>query len=239
MIALAGGPGAAVVCFDKQTGEVVWQSQDDQAAYSPPLVASLAGVRQVVCFTVDGLIGLDRTDGKLLWRVPMSTAFGRHVVAPVVHGDLVIVGSHELGLVATRIVSADGKLRAEEAWKLGTETAPNFASPLGVGDHLYLVAGKQVVCLDAMTGKRAWAQDGNLQTTAARAFAAFIGMGNQILMLNDMGELILFKADPAAYSEIARTQVCGKNWCHPAYADGLLVVRDAKRLACLDLRTKP
>ena len=50
-----------------------------------------------------------------------------------------------------------------------------------------------------------------------------------------MGELILFKADPVAYTEINRTQACGKNWCHPAYADGKLVVRDARKLVCLEL----
>ena len=60
-------------------------------------------------------------------------------------------------------------------------------------------------------------------------------MGDKIMMLTDMGELILFKADPAAYSEVSRAQVCGKNWCHPAYADGKIVVRDAKRLSCVDL----
>ncbi|MCB1096735.1 MAG: hypothetical protein KDN22_14245 [Verrucomicrobiae bacterium] len=81
----------------------------------------------------------------------------------------------------------------------------------------------------------AWSQDGNVQTSADKAFTAFIGVGESIMMLNDMGELILFKADPAAYTEINRTQVCGKNWCHPAYADGMFVVRDAKNLICLDL----
>lgn len=235
VIALAGGPGAGVICIEKKTGAIIWQSQDDQAAYSPPLVATLAGVRQVVCFTVGGVIGLDRSSGELLWRVPLSTAFGRHVVAPVVHGDTVIVGSHEVGLIATRILRKDGKISTEEAWKLGGEMGPNFASPICVGDHLYTVAGKQLVCLEAQTGKQVWAQDGNIQTTASRAFAAFVGLGSQVLMLNDMGELILFKADPTAYIEVARMQVCGKNWCHPAYADGILVVRDAKKLTRIDL----
>ncbi|MFT4550381.1 MAG: outer membrane protein assembly factor BamB [Pseudoalteromonas tetraodonis] len=236
VIATAGGPGASVVCLEKRTGKVVWKSQDDLAAYSPPLVATLAGVEQVVCFTASGVIGLERSHGKLLWRVPLSTAFGRHVVAPIVHGDLVIVGSHEIGLVATRIVEKNGKVTAQEAWKLGKEMGPNFASPICVGDHLYMVAGQQVVCLDVKTGKQAWAQDGKIQTKANRAFAAFIGLGKSVMMLNDMGELILFKADPSAYRELGRTQVCGKNWCHPAYSDGTLVVRDAKKLTCIDLR---
>ncbi|MGK0184927.1 MAG: outer membrane protein assembly factor BamB [Verrucomicrobiales bacterium] len=235
VITLVGAPGAGVVCFEKKTGTIVWQSQDDQAAYSPPMVVTLAGVEQVVCFTVSGVIGLDRKDGKLLWRVPLSTNYGRHVVAPVVHGDIVIVGSHEVGLIATRIENKDGVVSTHEAWKLGKESGPNFASPVCVDGHLYMLVKQQVVCLNATTGKQTWAQDGNVQTSADRAFASFTGMGKNVMMLNDMGELILFKADPASYTEISRTQVCGKNWCHPAYADGKLVVRDARRLICIDL----
>ncbi len=235
VIALAGGPGAGVVCLDKKTGTVVWQSQDDQAAYSPPLVTTLAGVEQVVCFTVSGVIGLDRADGKLLWRVPLSTNYGRHIAAPVVYDDLVIVGSHEVGLVAIRVFRRDGKIEIEEAWKHDQELGPNVASPVCIGGHLYMLAKKQIVCLEAKTGKQAWSQDGIVLTTEREAFAAFIGLGDKVMLLTDLGELILFKADPDAYSEISRTQVCGKNWCHPAYADGMLIVRDAKKLRCLEL----
>ena len=215
---------------------MVWQSQDDQAAYSPPLVATLAGVRQVVCFTVEGVLGLGRANGELLWRVPLSTAYGRHITAPVVYGDLVIVGSHEVGLVATRVIRGeDGEIRAEEAWRLGKAMGPNFASPVCIGDHLYLLAGKEIVCLEAETGRTAWARKGIVNTEAGRAFAAFMGLGARVLVLSDRGELILFEADPEAYTEISRVQVCGRNWCHPAYADGKLVVRDAKNLLCIEL----
>lgn len=235
IIALVGAPGAGVVCFERDSGKVVWKSQDDQAAYAPPLVATLAGVKQVVCFTVSGAMGLDRKDGTLLWRVPLSTEYGRHVIAPVVVGDLVFVGSHEAGLVATRIVNEGGTIRAEEAWKHGRELGPNISTPLPIGDHLYMLVKEQVLCMEAKTGKTTWAQDGLILTPERRAFAAFIGLKDRIAMLNAMGELILFKANPQKYEEISRIQACGKNWCHPAYANGKFVVRDSKRLLCLDL----
>jgi hypothetical protein len=54
VIAAVGGTnGAGIVCFKKRTGEVVWKSQNDQAAYAAPMVATIAGVKQVVSFTVD------------------------------------------------------------------------------------------------------------------------------------------------------------------------------------------
>lgn len=145
VIALAGGKGAGIVCLNKNNGKVIWKSQDDQAAFSPPIVTTLAGIKQVVCFTVKGLVGVDRTDGKLLWRVPLSTSYGRHVVAPTIYNDMVIVGSHEVGLIAVKVAAKGKELIAEESWKLGKEMAPNFASPICMGDNLYLLAKKQVL----------------------------------------------------------------------------------------------
>jgi len=237
VIALAGGKGAGIVCLNKNNGKVIWKSQDDQAAFSPPIVTTLAGIKQVVCFTVKGLVGVDRTDGKLLWRVPLSTSYGRHVVAPTIYNDMVIVGSHEVGLIAVKVAAKGKELIAEESWKLGKEMAPNFASPICMGDNLYLLAKKQVLCIDAKTGKLAWSKDGNVKTSAGQAFAAFIGLKDQVMMLNDMGELILFEADSGSYKETGRVQVCGKNWCHPAYSNGKLLIRDSRKLICLDLKS--
>ena len=60
-------------------------------------------------------------------------------------------------------------------------------------------------------------------------------MGQNILMLTDGGELILFAANPSRFETAGRTQVCGVTWCSPAYADGALFLRDGKALLCLDL----
>jgi outer membrane protein assembly factor BamB len=237
LYALVSGPGAGVVCFEKATGKVVWKSQDDQAAYAPPIVATIAGVKQVVAFTVSGALGLDAKDGALLWRVPLSTNYGRHVIAPIVHGDLVIVGSHEVGLIATRLSAAGGKVTAQQAWSVKA-LGPNFSSPVRIGEYLYGLVGKQVVCVDIASGKSLWQHEGNVSTSPDKAFAAFIAAGDKVLMFNDGGELLLFAADPKEYKEFGRVQVCGKSWCHPAYVDGKIVVRDAKQLLCVEIAGK-
>jgi outer membrane protein assembly factor BamB len=237
LYALVSGPGAGVVCFQKATGKVVWKAQDDQAAYAPPVVATVAGVKQVVCFTVQGAVGLKADDGALLWRVPLTTNYGRHVMAPIVHGDLVLVGSHEVGLVATRLSAEGGKVTATEAW-VRKDLGPNFSSPVRVGDQLYGLVKKNTVCIDIATGKDRWSHEGNVQTSPDKAFAAFIAAGSNVLMFNDGGELILFAAEPKEYRELGRAQICGKSWCHPAYVDGRVVVRDAKQLLCVEIAGK-
>jgi outer membrane protein assembly factor BamB len=234
LYALASGPGAGVVCFDKSTGKVIWKSQDDQGAYSPPVVATIAGIKQVVCFTVQGALGLAAADGALLWRVPLTTSYGRHVIAPIVQGDMVIVGSHEIGLVATRLSAVGGKFTTQQAWSVKA-LGPNFSSMVCVGEHLYGLVGKQVVCVALKDGSTAWSHDGCVSTSPDKAFAAFLVASDHVLMFNDGGELILFEANASAYKEKGRVQICGKSWCHPAYVDGKLIVRDAKQLLCVEV----
>ncbi|MDB6148681.1 MAG: Pyrrolo-quinoline quinone [Chthoniobacter sp.] len=236
VIAQVGGmQGASLVAFKKTTGDVVWKSENDQTAYAAPFIATMAGVKQVISFTADALIGLQTRDGKPLWRVPLKTNLGRHVTTPNVWRDLVVVASHQIGLVATKLTSTAGAVTASEAWVNKAMTI-NFSSPVVVDDHLYgLGPAKNLICIDLATGQLAWENPGLTPTSADRAEAAFLVMGKNVLALNDVGELILFAADPAGYKELGRTQACGTNWCNPAYADGRLYLRDARELICLDL----
>jgi outer membrane protein assembly factor BamB len=224
--------GASLVCFDKLTGKVLWKSGDDEAAYSSFMIATLAGVKQVVALTADALLGADLATGKILWRVPLKTNAKRHAASPVVHGDTVIVNSHSFGLVCFKIEKDSGGLKATEAWA-NKAMKINLSTPVLVADHLYCqgpVSTKDFVCVEAGTGKLAWSHAG-----FGKENSSTIVFDNRLLVLTDDGQLVLVDADSSGYTERGRLQVCGKNWNHPAFADGKLYVRDNRELICLDL----
>jgi outer membrane protein assembly factor BamB len=236
LIVQAGGrPGAGVVCLEKSTGKVVWTSQDDTAGNAAPILAFLGGVRQVISFTASGLVGLNAGDGTLLWRVPLDTRLGRHVTTPVVVGERVLVGSYRLGLVAVKVTRDAGDFKAEIAWTR-KDLATNFSSPVAVDGYVYGVGPNQnVYCVKAADGELAWSQEKLIQGGGERAFASFLVMGQNLLMLSDGGELILFASKPAGFEWISRAQACGVTWCSPAYVNGRLYLRDARALFCLQL----
>ena len=122
------------------------------------------GVKQVICFVAQGVIGLSRADGRLLWRIPVKTAFARHVTTPVVFGDYVVVASHEVGLIGIK-VSKDGEgVKAEQTW-VNKAGAMNFSSPVVVGSSLFgLGPTKNLICVDIPTGSLLWSQDGYINT---------------------------------------------------------------------------
>lgn len=240
LIVLVGDPhGAGVVCFDKLNGNVLWKSQNDHAANAAPITANLGGLkpRQVVAFTVEGLIGLNLDDGALLWRVPITTTYGRHVTTPVVVDDIVMVASKEESLMGIRPTPGgpEGRWTAPIQW-MATNVTVNFSSPVAVGHHLYgLGPDKNLFCIDTRTGATAWSKTGFANQVAEKAHLAIVAVGKSLLVLTETGELVLAAADPTGYRELGRVQACGANWCNPAYADGRLYVRDAKELVCLEL----
>jgi outer membrane protein assembly factor BamB len=244
LYACAGGPdGAGVLCLDKNSGKLIWKSQNDQAGYAPPVILELAGARQLVCFTAEGLIGLSPEDGKLLWRVPIKTAFARHVTTPVSYKDTVVVSSHQAGMIGIQVSREGDRFSAKTAWNK-KETAMNFASPVAVGQYLYgLGPNKDLMCVDILTGEEKWSQTGYFQTSADKAHAGMLVVGSNILTLTDGGLLVLFPADPVKFHELGQAQVAAVNWCNPALAGGILYLRDGIKngggnLYAYDLRGK-
>lgn len=228
--------GASLVCFDKMTGKVLWKSGDDEAAYSSPIVATLAGIKQVIAFTADALLGAQLETGKILWRVPLKTNAKRHAAMPVIWDDHVAVNSHTIGLVAFGISKDSGGIKAAEAWA-NKDLKINLATPVLVDGYLYCQgANKDYVCASAANGELKWSQPGFGQ--GKKDYASTIVTGKNLLVLAEDGQLLLLKANPEKYTELGRVQACGNTWSFPAYADGKLYVRDGRQLACLDLAAK-
>ncbi len=240
LIACVGGTnGAGIVCFGKRTGQILWKSQDDLAAYAAPMLATLSGVTQVVCFTVEGLLGLSLDDGKPLWRVPLKTSYGRNCTTPLIVDDWVVAGSYRAGLIGVKVANDAAGLKAERRWE-NKSAAMNFSSPVAVGRHVYgLGPTKNILCLEIETGRIVWSKEGYITSSADVAYASFLVVEKNILVCTDGGELVLLAADPAQCRELGRTQVCGRNWCSPAYSSGRLYIRDGLRttgnLLCVEL----
>jgi outer membrane protein assembly factor BamB len=236
LVAVGGTNGASVVRFDKRTGRVVWKSQSDVPGHSGPVLGKLADTTQAVSFTAAGVMALDPATGARLWQVPVKSSIGRHIATPLLFDDLVVVSSHEAGLLGIRVDRHEGSWRAQTAWQT-RESAVNFSSPVAITNHLYGVGpNRNLICVDVQTGRQTWSQDGLLVGAPGSAHAAFVVMEDRILALTDGGEIVLFAADPEAYRELGRAQVCGRTWCNPAYVDGRLYLRDAKVLRCIQVR---
>jgi outer membrane protein assembly factor BamB len=219
--------GATLVCLDKRDGTLIWKTGTDEAAYSSPMVAEIAGARQVIAFTADALLGADRMTGRILWRVPLATFAKRHAGTPVIHGNRVFVNSHTLGTICYEIARQGGDFTAREKWR-NSEMKINLATPVLVNGHLFSQgAGRDLACMDAGTGRTRWRQEG-----FGDRLTTIIAAGETLFALTDTGEGVFLRADAERCEELQRGQICGRTWSMPAMGEGKLVVRDNRELSC-------
>lgn len=232
IIPVGAADGATLVCRNKLTGEPIWTAGNEEAAYSSLMVADLAGMRQVVGLMADGLIGVDRTRGKVLWRVPLRTNAKRHAMTPIISGNRVIVNSHTFGMICFEIVREGEEFKAKEAWR-NDRLKINLATPVVVGEHLYSHGpARNFVCAELATGRERWSADG-----FGKEYSSVVALGGKdLLVLTDDGEGVWLRANPERYEELGRGQLAGKNWNHAAVAGGQYYVRDQRELIAYRLR---
>jgi outer membrane protein assembly factor BamB len=87
VVVLAGGTsGKGVVAYNKTTGARVWQTLNDRASYTSPMLVTLAGKRQILVVTASHIAGLEPADGAVLWTHPWDVQYGINVSQPLIVG---------------------------------------------------------------------------------------------------------------------------------------------------------
>lgn len=229
-----GGRDAGIVAFDRRTGKEVWKATSDEASYSSPVAATVAGRRHVFFLTRDGLVVLDPKSGAIHarkhWRSRINASV--NAASPVVVGDDVFVSAcYGTGALLAH-VRKDG---LDEIWSSDEVMSNHYGTCVQRDGFLYGFDGRQeegarLRCVEWKTGKVRWTQEGF-------GCGSMIFADGQLIVVNENGELVLVEATPAAYREKGRVALLSKPVRAPiALADGRLYARDAKRLICLNLK---
>ena len=233
----AAAAGRALVAYDRATGEEVWHGGNHRAGYSSPMLATLAGRRQILLFDGEGIGGYDCQTGKELWWHEWETMNGINVAQPVVlEGDRVFVSSaYGVGCNVFHIVNSGTVLKAEPVW-----SAPNkkmqckFTSPVAYQGFLYGLDEGYLACLDPATGERLW-------KGRNYGHGQLLLSGDLLVILGERGNLALVKASPqwdgSTQNEVASMPALhGKTWNCFALVDGIAFVRNDTEMACYDLK---
>lgn len=229
----AGGPGqGSLQSLDAATGATRWAWKGDGPGYASPVVATLDGVRQVVVETQGRIVGVDASNGALLWTVPLRTPYDQNAVTAVVaDGGLVVYSGHDQGVRALRPRRDGARWTAEEAWR-NDEVSLYMSSPVPDGTRLFAFSQRrkgEFVCLDAATGRLLWRSEGRQGENAA-----LVAVGRDLLALKDDGELLVLKMDAPGFAPVATYTVAeSATWAHPVPTARGVLVKDVDSLALL------
>lgn len=252
ILQIGGADGACVVALDKDSGEEVWRSLNDQASYSSPIMIEQAGRPTVLVWTGDSVAALDPHDGDVRWRYPWAPKnMPIGVATPVVQGDRAFFTSFYDGSLMLRIDPRE--FRYEVLWqRMGRSENDTDAlhstisTPVFEGNYIYGIDSYgEFRCLDATNGDRIWA-DQTATPKARWSTVHFVKHGSRYFLFNERGELIIAKLSPEGFHEIDRTQIIqptrdqlsrrgGVCWSHPAFADECIVARNDEELICISL----
>ena len=231
VVVLAGGTsGKGVVAYNKTTGARVWSALNDRASYTSPMLVTLAGKRQVLVVTASRLAGLDPADGAVLWSHPWDVSYGINVSQPLVVGAnrFLISAGYGKGAALVELSGSGRSFTTRAVWE-NINLKTKFNSPVVSGGHAYGLDEGILTCVDLATGERKW-------KGGRYGYGQVLLASNHLIVTTDGGEIVLVKADPAGYAEVAKfSALAGKSWNVPALANGRLLVRNGTEMAAYNL----
>ena len=230
LIAHVGGhDSGALTAFDAQSGDVRWAWKEDGPGYTSPIIATVAGKRQLITQSQAACISVAPESGQLLWKLPFKTPYDQNIVTPVVHEGLVVFSGTGKSTFAVRPAAGAGAT-PETAWN--NDQIPQYMSSQVKRDgFLYGVTNRnsgQLFCAEAGSGEVRWRGQPRLGKNASLLLT-----GDVLLVLNDGGTLLVIKAQANEYEEIARFQLAETaTWAHlvPLGEHGILI-KDETTLA--------
>ncbi len=234
VIVLPGGANnKSVVAYNKLTGAPVWKSLSDQQAYSSPMLAELAGRRQILVVTASRVVGLVPETGALLWSYPWDTSMGINVAQPIVvdKNRFFMSSGYGKGAALVEVKGTGQDFTATTVWE-NINMKNKFNSSVYYNGYVYGMDEGILTCLDVNTGERKW-------KGGRYGYGQLLVASGNLIVTSDTGDLALVKASPDAYTEVARfSALQGKTWNIPAIADGRLLVRNANEMAAYDISRK-
>jgi outer membrane protein assembly factor BamB len=216
-----------VLALDLNTGAEKWKWAGDGPSYSSPSIMSTGGQKHVVVQTEYNLISLNLTDAKLLWKVatPVQQRFYSSP-SPYINGQIIYYTGQGTGTKAIEVSGSGNNFSTKELWS-NTEAGAKWTTPILKDGFLYgFTDQRRIYCINASTGQTAW-----IDNATNSDFATIVDSGTEIIGFPSTGNLIVFKADPKAYSEIVKYKVAETPvYAYPVIAGNLIYVKDAESL---------
>jgi outer membrane protein assembly factor BamB len=248
---IATGGNALMIGVDCATGEILWEAPNPggwKMSHSSVMPFEFGGKKMYVYSASGGVAGVAANGsdvGTILWQ---STLWNHPVVAasPVCmpNGKIFLTAGYGAGSMLLQLSENNKRFDVEvlQTYKPGEGLSSEQQTPILVDGHLFGVLPKdartlrnQMICVlpDEPT-KAVWASG-----PAARfGLGPYILADNKFYLLDDDATLVIIRKSTNGYVELDRVQLFDGHdaWAPLAIADGYMVLRDANKMICIDLK---
>jgi outer membrane protein assembly factor BamB len=220
LICEVGAKGGSTMALDKNTGNVIWKSGDDDLGYASPVAADILGKRTLVIFKAKQVVGLDAHTGKELWRQDWKTDWDVNAATPLISGNRVFVTTGYNSGCGLFEVTPGG---VTQKWK-NKSLRSHINSPALWQGAIYGVDNQanpraSLVCLDLDSGAVKWSQ--------SLGGGALVIADGKVVNLTEKGELIIGEAVSTGFQPSVKQSVLpGRCWVQPTVANGHIYCRN-------------
>jgi len=234
LICQPGGAEAAVAGLDKKTGKTIWKSSglDDTMAYCSGIVANIQGVDQFLSLSDIGLISIDVSNGKLLWRYDSPFGKARNSLTPIVWREKVFADSGRKGAHAIVEIRKEGHALKAVPLMRSKKEKSHLGGFAVRQSRIYGHNGDGWICIDLENAK---VLHFNKEITNGSTIYA----DNRFYSLSDRGVMYLIEADEKASRIMSRFTIPNagqQTWARPAISDGRLYLRRADKIFVYAIR---
>jgi outer membrane protein assembly factor BamB len=225
--------GSYLLALDKLNGKELWRvSRDEVSSWSPPLIVTHKGRKQVLVSATTRVRSYDPATGKLIWE---CGGLGSNVIpAPVITDDVVYVmsGHRDPNLLAIRL-GREGDLTGTDAVIWSNNRGNSYTGSPVLSDYkLYFVSDSGLVtCLDARTGKPYYQQQ-----RLPRAYnfkASPVAAGGKLYLATEEGDVVVVRMGEK-FEVLATNTLSDQMFvATPAIAGGSIYLRSQEALYCI------
>lgn len=247
--------GPTVVCVNKKTGKLIWQSENlppdttfddpegygkgemDKGGYARPVIVDVQGTKQLIVFGGEALWAFEPKTGKTIWSHPWMTQYDVNAATPIYHdGRLFITSAY--GKPPARCAQFElSPMGAKPVWTNNQLTA-KYQPPILDAGHLYGNSEGAVRCLRWSDGKTVWTAKDRIDQGGSIVRIA----PDKLLMFSQTGKATLARATPEKYEKLAEFQAverAGNNvWSTPLVYRGKMYVKGRNDFVCYDIGGK-
>jgi outer membrane protein assembly factor BamB len=240
-----------MIGVDCATGEVLWETSnpgDWKMSHSSIMPYEFGGRKMFVYSASGGIAGIaaDGPDvGTILWQ---TSQWNHPVVAasPVCmpDGKIFITAGYGAGSMLLQLSENNGAFAVEvlQSFRPGEGLSSEQQTPVLVDGHMFGVLPKdartlrnQMVCVKPDDPTQiVWASG----STARFGLGPYIVADDKFFLLDDDATLVIIQKSTRGYIELDKVKLFDGHdaWAPLAIADGYMVLRDADRVICIDLR---
>ena len=225
--------GDSGVALNKDTGGIVWKSENKKSGYASAVPFEKDGVKYIALFAREEFKVVETLTGNVKMTYPWKTDYDINAADPIISGDEILITSG-YGHGAALLKMAPNGLT--QVWE-NKNMRSRMSGPVLINGYLYGIDDKQLVCVDWKTGRQIWADKTPREGSLCAA-------GDKLIVIGEKGKLYILQATPDGFKELSSAQLLSVQcWTMPVLSNGRIYVRNTVRekpdtLICVDVRKK-